>query len=491
MGHAAHDDQRVDAFAARIEGGVGRARLVEGVGGETPALDLVAALRRALGPARRCRIGLARLLPFAGAGPVRGDAVGQRRACRQVQGDPPVQQLGDRQRHRGARGLEDQVVGEAAVAQHLRRLQLAPGLGDVERMRLEHRDRELGAELRAGQRGDASQAQRLARQLAEPALDQCADRHRLRQAAAALDRRRAAREHQVLQRLEREHRIAAGMAQQRRRQMLRAQLGQADRLHQGGELRQVERLQHAGLQAGRFLERGTQQRAAGTRLGRTLGEAPVQRGERLRLRQHLQELDAGVVGEVQVVDHQRLQALGDRIDQGGVDGALQQQPLRLAGQGHRLAELGQHQRQRLVACRRDRERMRGQHRPQQARQHGVGDAGIARPRLDDDDARPADAEVLQQPALADAGLADQHEGAPVRPGMLERLQLAARGRSGAAAAAGWPVPSSAAPAARRRRARSSPAARSSRPRAGVPSSSFRRCSKRSKAAIAAARSPRR
>ena len=54
--HAAHDDQRMDAFAARIERGVGRAGLVEGVGGEAPALDLVTALRCASGrdaPPRR------------------------------------------------------------------------------------------------------------------------------------------------------------------------------------------------------------------------------------------------------------------------------------------------------------------------------------------------------------------------------------------------------------------------------------------------------
>ena len=77
-----------------------------------------------------------------------------------------------------------EVVREGAVAQDLRRLELAPRLGDVERMRLEHRGGELGAEVGPRERGDACQAQRLARQLRQAPLDERADADRLRQPGA-------------------------------------------------------------------------------------------------------------------------------------------------------------------------------------------------------------------------------------------------------------------------------------------------------------------
>ena len=340
-------------------------------------------------------------------------------------GDPPVQQLGDRQRHRGARGLEDQVVGEGAVAQHLRRLELAPGLGDVERMRLEHRHRELGAELRAGQRGDAGQAQRLARQLAEPALDQRADRHRLRQAAAALDRRRAAREHQVLQRLEREHRIAAGVAQQRRRQPLGAQLGQADRLDQGGELRQVERLQQRRSPGGPLprARRAAARRRRRARPGagrspsaarRASPTAPATAGTRRWPRRR----SAGRRRPAPA-GRGRAHRPGWRRRRAAAAAAAPRRPAppRAPSSGSTSASSSVRAGAIASGCAASTD-------AQQARQDGVGDAGVAGPRLDGDDAGPAGAEILQQAALADAGLADQHERAPVRPGMLERLQLA-------------------------------------------------------------------
>ena len=44
MRHAMHDDQRVDAFAAGLEGAVGCRGLVKRRGRQAPALDLVRAL---------------------------------------------------------------------------------------------------------------------------------------------------------------------------------------------------------------------------------------------------------------------------------------------------------------------------------------------------------------------------------------------------------------------------------------------------------------
>jgi hypothetical protein len=103
------------------------------------------------------------------------------RARLQLLGDAPVQELGDRRRHRGARRLEDQVVRERAVADDVGGLELAPRLGDVERVQLEHRRRQLGREARAGERGGAGELERRRRQLQEAPLDEGGDRRRLRQ----------------------------------------------------------------------------------------------------------------------------------------------------------------------------------------------------------------------------------------------------------------------------------------------------------------------
>jgi hypothetical protein len=324
-----------------------------------------------------------------------------------------------------------------------------------------------------------------------PALDERADAHRLRQAAAVRrDRRGAARQHQVLQRLEREHRVAAGVAQQRRRERVAAQLGEADRFDQRRELRQVERLQDAGLEAGRLLERRAQRGRRRARLRRPLREAPLQRGERVGLRERLQELEARRVGEVQVVDDERGEAVAERVGERRVDGALQQKPLRVAGARDRGAELGQHERELGVRVGAELERMRRAHRAQQARQQRVGDAGVARPRLDRDDAVAPGANswssrLLPMPASPTSRKARRFAHAcasacssrsrPIRRGGRSRLAGAVLRRAGRAAPPRSIVASSSIVSADGR----------------VPSSSFRRRSRRSNAAIAAARSPRR
>jgi hypothetical protein len=114
---------------------------------------------------------------------------------------------------------------------------------------------ELGREIGARERGDASESQRLARQLGQAPFDQGADVHRLRQRGDAGGRAGMAGEHEILQGLEREHGIAAGVLQQRRREVRDVELGQAERLDQHRQLRQVERLQRHRLDAARFLER--------------------------------------------------------------------------------------------------------------------------------------------------------------------------------------------------------------------------------------------
>ena len=312
---------------------------------------------------------------------------------------------------------------KAAVADHLRRFEFAPGLGNVERVRVEHHRRQLGIEVRASQRRQARQLERGARQLRQAAFDQRTDAARLRQLAAGLQRHRIARQHEIAQRLEREQRVAAAVAQQRGRETRWVKLGQAERFDQLGELRQAERRQRHGFDALRFLERGTQLRGPLAGIGGTLRQTPAQSRQGVGLDQGLQQIEARIVGEVQVVDDNGTQAEGCRVAQRGIDRSLQQQSLRRARPRHRGTEFGQQQRQFLRAHGRRRDRERLQHRAQQPRHHGAGHARIAWPRLDDDSALLGGAEVGNEPALADAGLANQQESAARGPRGAECAQL--------------------------------------------------------------------
>ena len=182
-----------------------------------------------------------------------------------------------------------------------------------------------------------------------------------------------------------------------------------------------------------------------------MGEAPTQRDKRFGLDQRLQELEAGVIGKVQVIDDHGLQPLRSGIAQRGVDRPVQQQALGFPGQRNGVAEFGQHQREFLGARGTQLDAMLSQHRAQQARQHGVGDAGVTRAGLDADDARAAAGQLVQQSALADARFADQQEHAlrsprrvpapassvsrPIRRGGRIRLAGATARRAGKAVGA--------------------------------------------------------
>ena len=279
--HALHDDQRLQAVAAGVERTFGVAGAVETQARLLPVFDLQAALRGRLRLARGLHVGFGGERPFVRAGPVRRD-VRRLRLPRQQRGrDAPVQQPRDRRRHRSARGLADEVVREGAVADHLRRFEFTPGLGDVQRVRIQHRGGQLGAEAGAGQGRHARQLQRCRRQLRQAALDQCADGARLRQAVAG---RGGAAEQHVLQGLEREHRVAAGVPQQRRGQAPGVDGRQCQRLDQLGQQRLVQRPQPHGFQALRFLQRRAQRRGRRAAIGRSLRVAPVQRRQGLGLR---------------------------------------------------------------------------------------------------------------------------------------------------------------------------------------------------------------
>ena len=380
------------------------------------------ALRGRLRLARGGGVSLGGEHPLTGTSPVGRDACRLRLARQQEVRDPPVQQPRDRGRHRCAGGIANQVVRKGAAAQHLRRFELAPRFGDVERVRIEHGGGQLGIEAGAGQRRDPGQLQGGCRQLCQPSLDQRPHGRRLRQAIAGVG---GTGEQHVLQCLQREHRVAAGVPEQGRRQARGVDLRQRQRLHQFGQQRHVQRSQQDGLQTPCLLQRRAQRRSRCAGVGRPLREAPVQVAEGVRLGQRLQEFDAGVVGEVQVVDDRGAHPRRRRVGQRRIDGAVQQQPLRLARQRRAVAEFGQQQRQRpspcLVQCRR--QRLAREHCTQQPRQQRIGDAGVARPRLHADHPVQAGGKLLQQARLADAALAEQREDAPFRPGACQRRQF--------------------------------------------------------------------
>ena len=344
-------------------------------------------------------------------------------ACLQVQGHALVQQLGHRLRHRRQRGLEDQVVRKRTLADDLGRLQFTPGLGQVQRVHLQHRRGQLGTEIGAGQGGRARQPQRWGRQLGQAALHQRGHIQRLRQAAALVGAWHRTRQHQVLQGLQRKHRVAAGVLEQQRRQPRRVQFRQAERLDQRRQLCQIQRLQRARIQAPGLLQGAAQLRDGGTAVARPLRKAPQQRAGQLGLHQGLQQLDTRVVGKVQVINDHRVQAQRHGVAQGGVHRTLQQQALCRAGHIDGRTQFGQHQGQFLAAVGSEAEPLRRDHRAQQAGQQRARDAGVTRARLHHHHTLVHRRQFLQQAALADAGFTQQQEDPAGRAGTLQCQQV--------------------------------------------------------------------
>jgi hypothetical protein len=125
--------------------------------------------------------------------------------------DRTVQRHGVRIRHGAQRRLEDQVVRKRAVAQNLRGFELTPTIGDVQRVLAQDRGGEFGAEILAGERRNLGQLAGCRRQLCQTPCDQFADVRRRRQ-CRIVGRSTA---QYCTQRLEDEHRIPAGMTEQR------------------------------------------------------------------------------------------------------------------------------------------------------------------------------------------------------------------------------------------------------------------------------------
>ena len=92
---------------------------------------------------------------------MRRDAGRRVATCLQEAGDRAVCVRRDRRRDTGERGFEHEVVGEREVAQHLRRFELLPGVGEGERARRENVLGELDREVDASDRRHPRQRERL------------------------------------------------------------------------------------------------------------------------------------------------------------------------------------------------------------------------------------------------------------------------------------------------------------------------------------------
>ena len=327
-----------------------------------------------------------------------------------------MQRLRDRQRQRAQHAFGDQVVREAAVAQQLRLLQLAPGIDDVERVHLEHARGDVGIEVAAGDRGHAHQAQRRLRQPRQAALDQRAQRGRHGQPRGVQARRRIAEGEQGAQGLEREQRIAAAVRAQRRAPQGRLEARQRQRGEQRLDRGGVEHLELQHLER-RAVGVAQQQRQRRGQLLAAHAEQPGDAPRAHRGGERQQRLERGLVGMVQVVD-------GDAFEAGLAPGLERRgerllQPQGIEAAARRLAQLGREPRQLLHHPgleRRGEALLRPAHQPRQqrigqARLAGLGAAGEhLRMRLE---------RVLDQPRLADAGIAGDEQHAPLGERRLE------------------------------------------------------------------------
>ena len=393
-------DAGLGELTQRGEGGLGVAeRLLD-------ARRLLQERRFLLAPhrgARRARRGVQALQRrgfAAGGQPMPGDARRLVRPRLQPFGDGDVHMRGDRRRDARQRGFVDEVVRELAAAQDLRCLQLAPGVGEREGSHVEHvlgqRDLEVGA--RDG--GNAGQHERRLRELLKAPADQRADRRRPGQLA----RREAAGEKRELERLERIHRVAAGVLHETRGDAFGLHALDRQRGEQLGHLFDAERCQRHRLD-GLRLEQLVAHRLQGRRaFGGAHREAPRRPARLLGRGQRGQQLQARRVGEVQIVDDDAAQVPGWRRGEprrGRVRHALR------VDDGRRVGQL------RLYGS-------------EQAQHRRVRHVLVARSRPADDDEclwmRLRRREFLEQARLAHAGVSGDHEGAALGPGPAQRAQ---------------------------------------------------------------------
>ena len=411
--------------------GADRGRLFEQAARLGDARALGAAPRRL---AQRCD----RLLVFAGGDPVPGHP---RRLAR-MRGEPAchgrVRVARDLGRHGRERGLVDQIVREAAVAQHLRRFELAPGARELQGRLRQHALGELDAEVERRDRRQPRQGQGHRRKLRQAPLDELLHRLRPRRRLARCQHRQAAVGPGLLQGLEHEQRIAAGALQQVGSEVDATHAGQRERVDELRDLAFVERRQGHARRNG-DVEQGVVERAQmGSGFRGPVGQHPAQRARAraivtrvarpfvVGVDQRLQHLERGRIGEVQVVDEQPVERR--RRAEQRAHRALQHVALAFALAGPPCSPFGQDARD-LVAYRRQQDRHGAvlrllEHGAQQPRQGGERHAGIARPAGAAHRVRLAFGKGIEQPRLAQARLAEHGAHPPRAPCLLQRFELA-------------------------------------------------------------------
>ena len=208
------------------------------------------------------------------------------------------------------RGLADQVVHEAACIEQALTLERMPRIGQLEHIAPAHRRGQLGVEVVAGNGGDAHHQQAIGRQRDQPLFEQLGHPRRGfelvgAQVAVLLER--------VADGFEQVQRIAADAPHQRRRDGRRIDQRQRQRFDEGLHRAGTERLQRYARSVAAPGQAGDARRrdvAVDPR-----GEAEAQAGQRGPGQQLLPGVDAGVVGKLQVVEHEGDQPLPARRSQ--------------------------------------------------------------------------------------------------------------------------------------------------------------------------------
>ncbi|MGH3056531.1 MAG: hypothetical protein ACRDL7_16275, partial [Gaiellaceae bacterium] len=326
--------------------------------------------------------------PAAGLGraigglPMRRDA--RRRDSRivfQQAGDHRMQHRRQCRRHHRDRALLHQVMGEAAALQDLRTLERAPRRRQRKRAAPQQRRRTRRVEVLAGDGGHPNQIGGIGRQFTQPALDQHLHRRRPRQRLARQEV--ALVQPRLLQRLQDEQRMTAGVGREAGTEPTIGEARQLQGRQQFVHFRRRERLQLQRHRPPRVDEPTVEEAAQRAFMRRPCGEPEAQAGRLAACAQPAQHFKGGQIGELKIVQHQRLQRGGRRL--GGhrlFQNALHRHPQSrfVAGDGRRAAQLGQ-QTGELAA--RHVLRFDGgqaQHGAQQACQQAVGREHVARPR---------------------------------------------------------------------------------------------------------------
>ena len=230
-------------------------------------------------------------------------------------------------------------MGERAFADDVGALQFAPSLRQIEHMDTQHPRCQLSREIRPCERGHTRQAQCFRRQLRQAQIQQLADflwRGQLTGCGRCTGRSIRSARQPSLQRFEDEQRVAAGMACQRLGPRGAAQAGDGERIEQRGNGVDGQWRQHHFAHA-----------------VRAAVAQPVAQRRRQLVRPHRhddlrapgliepaqQQFQRGLVGEVQVVDHQRRKALCLPVGHGRDEGLAQPPWFELAdGRGAKLGQ---------------------------------------------------------------------------------------------------------------------------------------------------------